>query len=109
MLGRHGRAFTSGFAAASLVVAACGSPQATSPAPASGGAAAPTTAPAAARQAAAPANPNATVIRYALLYSGQQPPYEECAAPFQAHNPNIAIKFAQVGWDDVRSSLQPDF
>src|ERR1700736_6290243 len=105
MLGRYGRAFTSAFAAASLVVAACGSPQTSSPAPASGGAAAPTTAPAVAGQAAPAANPNATVIRYALWDSGQQPPYEQCAAKFQEQNPNIAIKFEQVGWDDYWSSL----
>jgi multiple sugar transport system substrate-binding protein len=109
MLGRHGRAFTSACAAASLAVAACGSPQATSPAPASGGAAAPTTPPAAAAQAAAPANPNATVIRYALWDSGQQPAYEQCAAKFQGLNPNIQIKFEQVGWDDYWSSLQTGF
>jgi len=107
MLGRHTRVFTSACAAASLAVAACGSPQA-APAPASGGAAAPTT-PAVAGQAAAPANPNATVIRYALWDSGQQPAYQQCATKFQEQNPNIAIKFEQVGWDDYWSSLQTGF
>src|SRR5215469_938881 len=103
MLRQHLHVLVRFCAGAALVVSACGSPQTTttSQAPASGGGAAPA--------AASNANPNATVIRYALWDSGQQPAYEQCATEFQKTNPNIQIKFEQVGWDDYWSQLQTGF
>jgi multiple sugar transport system substrate-binding protein len=48
-------------------------------------------------------------IRYALWDTNQLPPYEQCAAEFEAANPNINIEIEQLGWDDYWTAITTGF
>lgn len=48
-------------------------------------------------------------IRYALWDTNQLPPYEECAAVFEAANPGINIEVEQLGWDDYWTAITTGF
>jgi multiple sugar transport system substrate-binding protein len=48
-------------------------------------------------------------IRYMLWDTNQLPPYQECAAQFQAANPNIEVAIEQLGWDDYWTAISTGF
>ena len=48
-------------------------------------------------------------IRYSLWDAAQQPSYEECAAAFEAENPNIDVVIEQLGWADYWTGIQTGF
>ncbi len=51
----------------------------------------------------------AVVIRYQLWDTNQLPPYEECAATFEAANPGIDVQIEQLGWDDYWTGITTGF
>lgn len=48
-------------------------------------------------------------ITYWMWDSAQLPAYQQCAADFEAHNPEIDISIEQVGWDDYWGRLLTAF
>ena len=54
-------------------------------------------------------NAQDVTIRYALWDTNQLPPYEQCAAEFEAANPNINIEIEQLGWDDYWTAITTGF
>jgi multiple sugar transport system substrate-binding protein len=48
-------------------------------------------------------------VNYWLWESAQLPAYQQCAADFQAQNPDIDIKIEQFGWDDYWNKLFTGF
>jgi multiple sugar transport system substrate-binding protein len=48
-------------------------------------------------------------VRYMLWDTNQLPPYEQCAADFEAANPGIAIQIEQLGWDDYWTAITTGF
>jgi len=49
-----------------------------------------------------------TSIRYMLWDTNQLPPYQQCAADFEAET-GIAVEIEQLGWDDYWSTIQTGF
>lgn len=54
-------------------------------------------------------NAQDVTIRYALWDTNQLPPYQECAATFEAANPGIQIEVEQLGWDDYWTAITTGF
>jgi len=48
-------------------------------------------------------------IKYVLWDTNQLPPYQECAAAFQAANPGITVEIEQLGWDDYWTGISTGF
>lgn len=48
-------------------------------------------------------------IRYVLWDTNQLPPYQECAAQFEAANPGINVEIEQLGWDDYWTAISTGF
>ncbi len=51
---------------------------------------------------------DAVTIRYVNWDINQFPAYEECAANFNAANPNITVEVSNVGWGDYWTGIQTD-
>ncbi len=82
----------------SLVVAACGGDDGSTATTAAGGSA-----------TTAAGGGDVVTIDYWLWDSNQQPFYEQCAADFEAANPNIDVVISQFGWGDYWDGLTTAF
>ena len=52
---------------------------------------------------------DAVTIRYVLWDTNQLPPYEQCAADFEAANPGINVEIQQLGWNDYWTAITTGF